>query len=367
MSWLTYHLVYYAPEKEGLLLDGAAPALQRLQADGLILAAYCLRHWRQGPHLIINLQPAPGAEAAAAERLESDLRRYLEAAPSTVPIDPAAILALHRKLAALELESGPLEPLRPDNHLERLPYQPPFAVAGAAGSEAAAAFYTAITPLLLELMAETRGDPAARLSHLLQMMLTVAAVAGDLQYSHLSFRSHAEAFLNRFDPTGEQRGRFEANVMRNQASLVAMVEQVAELVATGEGEGRLGRWARLLAQQFDHLEPLIAAGAIKLPDQAYIAGQAERLGAAPHLAGDPSRFHRHLLQSELYQRAASSTRFLAMRCLVNWLYSSLALTGITPLERFRLCYMLSRAAELGTGTAWSHLVQTSSSSLAKEE
>lgn len=362
--WQTWHVIYYQPQKDELLLSCLEPLLRRLVEAGT-LERYSLRtRWRQGPRVIADLQARPGQEEALAHAFEQEVGAWLAERPSHGDTTPEQMLALHRRLAALELEPGPLEPLDADNSVLRMPYQPPYAGVGANTERMAQEFYAEATPLLLEVMKRTRGGGLHRQDQLFQLLLSLTLTVGDLRYSHFSLRSHCEVFLQRFDTRQELRGKLEEYVQGHQAQLLGTLEQVRRHVE-GEGEdGVLRAWAALCRRLMKELEQLAASGSLTLPTAEDLA--ARRGPRAPQaLSFTWSEFHRTVLHTRSFQQVSSTPPFLAMRCLIGWHYGILTLAGLVPLERVKLGYLISRTAELAVGITWAELIRQHGSEAAQ--
>lgn len=354
--WHTWHVVYYQPDKDALLLSGLKPLLQRLSTEGL-LERYALRtRWRQGPRVIVDLWPRPEREEELARRFESELGAWVAAHPSHSDVTPEQMLAQHRQLAALEQEPEALEPLHPDNSVLRMPYQPPYHGVGPVTERMAQEFYAEATPLLLEMMERSRDGKHPRQDFIFQALLSLVMLNENPRYAHFSLRSHCEVFLQRFDSRQELRGKLEAYVAEHQGQLLRSVEQAPRYVR-GEGEDALLRsWVALCARMRQTLAEQAAAGELTMPSEEFFAPR--RAAAPPRSSGGgPSEFHRTVLSSSSFQWLSKTPHFLAMRCLLGWHYGLFPLAGLVPLARVKIGYLISRAVELSVGATWAEALE----------
>ncbi|PTL78730.1 lantibiotic dehydratase C-terminal domain-containing protein [Vitiosangium sp. GDMCC 1.1324] len=354
--WHTWHVVYYRPDKDALLLSGLKPLLERLTAEGTLERFSLRTRWRQGPRVIVDLWARPEREDALARDFEEGIRAWVAAHPSQVEISPEQMLAQHRQLAALELETEPLEPLHPDNSVLRVPYQSPYTGVGPVTERMAQEFYAEASPLLLELLQRAREGQARWQDVLFQILLSLTLLNGDLRYSHFSLRSHCEVFLQRFDTKRELRQKLEAYVQGHQEQLLKTVEVARRYVEGGGEDPLLRQWIALCARLKKTLTELAVSGELTLPTKESFAPRREALEykAAPIT---PSEFHKTVLHSRSFQEVSTTPDFLTMRCLLGWHYGIFMLAGLVPLERVKLGYLVSRTAELSVGSTWAEALE----------
>src|SRR5262245_32110112 len=121
VGWYSAHIYYYELDKDALILDGIRPLVRRLRP--VVESVYLVRHWRQGPHLRLQVRTDAGTWAGVVQPLvEEILGGYLRAHPSTAVLDERAELPIHLLLAEREQERGPLSPWYPDNSIQYQPY-----------------------------------------------------------------------------------------------------------------------------------------------------------------------------------------------------------------------------------------------------
>ncbi|MFI6708886.1 thiopeptide maturation pyridine synthase [Nonomuraea sp. NPDC050478] len=347
-TWHCVHVYYHAADKDGLLLDAVRPLFDGLR--GQIEAAYVLRHWRQGPHLRINVKAAPAVwEGVVRPRVDEVIGAYLREHPSTAALDPAASLARHRLLAMREQEHGPLTPWPPDNSIHDAPYDSRRHVLGS--DEAVGlltAFYADATPLLFGMLEHVRAGRDSRTGLALSLMLTVAHTSQHITRSYLSYRMHAEGFITwAADPEGV-RAAFEQGFRERRA---ALTERVRDVVAALDDPAAppvafVREWAALLEDYRRRAGTLLDSGRLVQP--TFEPGEALRARPgdppAPHY--EPNELQRLIYENPAYHAAVfTDPRFLRYRVLLNYTYLHLTRLGLTPLDRFRACHLLADAVE----------------------
>lgn len=347
--WFVTRIYYYAEEKEQLVLDCVRPLFKTLQEEGLITQGYFLRRWQRGPHICLYLQSEPSQLALVQARIEAVVSGYLTSHPSRRILREEEVRSNYERLASLEKVSGPLFPLRADNSLvfedddmQAAPY------GGQVGLDLMRMFLSESTPIVFRLLEQTQDNKAALLSQFFSWMLLTAASLGDIRKTYISYRSHAEGFLNGYDPKGRLRQQFDQQYEKQAAALRNMAQSY--LTATQGERGELdASWQQLLERFVPQLQQAILAGSINLPLPVPKKGSEEwqRMSKFHQMAYSIPR-----LLDYMYTPAFATRRFL-----LNLLYEVMLQCGIRPLEKCFLCYMVASAVEDATGTPWEALMK----------
>ncbi|MEV0621981.1 thiopeptide maturation pyridine synthase [Nonomuraea sp. NPDC050404] len=350
-TWHSVHVYYHAPDKDGLLLDAVRPLLDGLRGE--VEAAYVLRHWRQGPHLRINIKTAPAAwKRAVRPRVSEAIGAYLREHPSTAVLDPAASLARHRLLAMREQERGPLTPWPPDNSIGDAPYDSRRHVLGSdEEADLLSAFYTDATPLLFGMLEHVRAGRDSKIGLALGLMLTVAHTSQRIDRSYLSFRMHAEGYLNWAADPEHARASFERDFTERRTALTARVRDVVACLDDDDNNATppvpfVREWAALLEQYRRQVATLMDDGRLLAP--AFEPGEGLRPGSGgpPAPRREPSELQRLVFDNPAYHEVIfASPAFRRYRILLNYTYLHLTRLGLTPLDRFRTCHLLADAVE----------------------
>ncbi|MGW3348738.1 thiopeptide maturation pyridine synthase [Nonomuraea rubra] len=347
-AWHCVHVYYHAPDKDGLLLDAVRPLLDGLR--GQVAAAYVLRHWRQGPHLRINVKASPAVwERVVRPRVAEIVGAYLREHPSTAELDPAASLDRHRLLAMREQERGPLTPWPPDNSIQDAPYDSRRHVLGSdEEADLLAAFYTDATPLLFGMLEHVRAGRDGGLGVALSLMLTIAHTSQRIDRSYLSFRMHAEGYLTWAADPEQARASFERAFRERRAALTERVRDVVACLddVTAPPVPFVREWAALLERYRPRVAEMMDDGRLVQPTvepgKAFLA----RPGDPPAPHREPSELQRLVFDNPAYHAAIfADPAFRRYRVLLNYTYLHLTRLGLTPLDRFRTCHLLADAVE----------------------
>ncbi|MFN8695095.1 MAG: lantibiotic dehydratase C-terminal domain-containing protein [Burkholderiales bacterium] len=357
--WHSVHLTYYEPHKEALLLDAVFPALHEVCEElGVARRAYARRHWLFGPHIRINLDASADDFAENLwPRLEGRFARYVTAVPSRYHLDPIEYDRISRESGQAELTLGPYAPLRQDNSVCLAPYEARAELLGGTIMVEEMERYLAGTRALVwDLLRLTRGNESARRSMLFGCMILIAVLYADegLRFGHLSFRSHAEAFLSTAAPSlREQHLRIRDRLL---PSMVHLASRILESVRGGRYVGTdpfLRRWSHYHHESYQAY--LLLSQQRSIPSHARLA--QEYAGAN----GGFTFFQRtdllpqtefHANASVAMHRLAQAPAFDAYRLLLNFFYMNLPLFSVNAPTRYLLCLLVAEASEHILGESW---------------
>lgn len=348
LQWHGAQIYYYDEDKDNLILDCVRPLFERL--GPAVERRSFTRHWLRGPHLRLGiLTTGEHFRDVVRPEIEANAGRYLAECPSTIPVDEEKLLAVHRRLAVEERQTGPFEPLYPDNFIQFEPYDRRIDVLG---SEAAAGllerFYDETNQIAFQMLDHVRSGGNRSTLALDLMFATAHAMWPGIQRGFISYRSHAEGFIVRASDPEARRARcdeiYESQAEGLKRRLAANLEALDGRSGTAESATIpfVVEWVTTLERIREAAEPLIAAG-----DISFSAGRSsdERRTWDRELLGH-STFHRHL-QSNSARLAfmESDVDFLRFRWMLNMLYLHLNRIGLRPVERFLLCHLAASTVE----------------------
>lgn len=342
MPWHSVHVFYHAPDKDDLLLDAVRPLLERIEPH--VEAAFVLRHWRRGPHLRFNARCERDVwERAVRPAVDEVLGGYLARHPSTTVLDPAASLDRHRLLAVREQEPGPLTPWPADNSIHEAPYDSRLHVLGSEESvDLLARFYTASTPLLMDMLQHVRAGQACKADLAQCLLLTVAHTAHPIVRSFVSFRVHAEGYLTWAGDPSAARAAFDGSYQARASHLVPLTRAVIAALddPAAPAVPFVREWAALLAAFRERAGALGLAPPGK-PSADILAPQREY-----------GELHRLIFDNPSYYRDVfAKPEFSQYRVLLNYTYLHLTRMGLTPLDRFYVCHATARSVEEAFGVS----------------
>ncbi len=334
MDWHTIHVHYHDEDVDPLLLHGVRPLFADL--TGQVAALSWTRHWLRGPHLRLNVR----ADEHLVRHVVFPAARevvggWLRAHPSTRRLDPAALLAEHRAMAAHEKEPGPLTPLRANNSLHLGRYDRRVAVLGTEEmADLLADFYADTTALSF---AVVEAAPAAkRLMTAFDLVVATAHAlsGGGIGEAVVSLRSHAEAFLHGSPEHEALRDGWDRHHRRHAdvlgvrlAAVVAALDEDRDLVPF------VRDWTAVLRRYRRRAEELVDRGRFSMP------------GADPAAMAALSPFHRSLAGRGDFAALAASRGFALYRLMINYTYLQLTRLGVTPGQRFLLCHLAANTVE----------------------
>jgi hypothetical protein len=347
-TWHSVHVYYHRPDKDGLLLDAVRPLFAELR--GRVAAAYVLRHWRQGPHLRINVRADQRTwDEQVRPRIEEVIGRYLRDHPSTAALDPEESLPRHRLMAMREQELGPLTPWPPDNSIRDAPFDSRLHVLGSEQAvDLLTSFYADSTPLLFDQLDHARAGRDAKADLAMNLMLTVAHTSQPINSSYLSYRVHAEGYLAWAADPAAARAAFDREYRDRRPELTRRVRDViGALDDPAAPPAPFAReWASLLDGYRRRAGQLLDAGLLPLPETRPEELREARLGETAVPMREPGPLHQAIFGSAAYRRAVfDQPAFLRYRVVLNYTYLHLTRMGLTPLDRFRLAHFIANAVE----------------------
>jgi hypothetical protein len=355
--WKSLRIFYFDPDKDGLLLDGVLPVIERLTREGAVEAWFCQRHWLHGPHLRVNLKPASlEEEPKARTALEQAALEHLERHPSTASLSSEEYLRRYGPIAALELQEEHPLPLAPNNsiHWQDLAMTA-FKFGGERGMQIAIRVLAETQSVINEVIRRTRGRMSERLFLLSRLMFAYCASYEEPALAAVSFLSHAEAYLHGL-PNGQKlRERFEASFASQAPALLDALREVAE---EGTEDPLLVEW--MSAIQRGYAEALVAArdGDLIPPRlDDYVAYEATHLpeGIRPASQGllfEQSPLHRSMTQEgSPLANLMKTPEFKGRALMVNLMYDKFQLAGVRPLERLYLCSIVTQTIQRRYGQA----------------
>jgi len=338
IPWRSIQVRYYDEDKDGLILDCVQPLFQRLA--GVVGEPYFVRHWRQGPHLRLNLRSTPEAwENEVLPAATEALARYLRGRPSTTHLDEDALAEPHRQLAIREGEIGPLQPWYPDNSIQTEPYDDRRHILGGRRLiDLFGAAYSESTRMAFATMERIRSGQLGLFQVALDLMVAFAHISiPPVTRGYMSFRSHADAFASCCEDRDGLRTAFDGTYQQHARQLRAMVVAQVEAVDESRTAPHVRDWIAFVHRQKDIAGPLLARGEIDLD-------------AAPHHPElrqlHQVDFHQVLLSTDRHRKEImESVWYRAHRLTINMLYAHLARLGLTPIQRYLFCHLIACAVE----------------------
>ncbi|GGP03482.1 hypothetical protein LDL08_10955 [Nonomuraea glycinis] len=338
-SWHSAYVYYYEKDKSGLLVDAVGPLLDRVAA--LTEAAFVAPHWRQGPHLRINVQAhAYDWSEVIRPAIEETIGAYLREHPSTARLDERSRLLQHRVLARQEREIGPLAPWYPDNTIRYPPFDFRRHVVGdQKAADLIMDFSVESNELYLDMSRHLREGRDRLDLLMLTMMFTTAHAVGGLRRNVGSFRAHAEGFLAACADTELWRSEFAAKYGKHRDVVVGRLREVIRALDGPHAAPFpfVREWAALVARHAERAGPIAESGLLTTSPAP---------GADFFRERGNSEYLRLALSNDAYlKRGLGNPVFLRYRVVLNYTYSFLTRMGVAPRERSLLCHLAADAIE----------------------
>ncbi len=336
---LAVHITDYSAESAQLLRD-LTTALTDLRISQQLAVLSVRRGWLHGSHLQVLARGYAGehTEQVAGALIEfgEQVRQIATTGPraEVQAPDEAAYLAKAEQLARWENQEPPYLPLYPQGtvRIERV------TLPGGFSAELAQA-RDQITSRYLDLVLRTAAlDTAERPAALMQIMAALARThPRGIGYGTLPYRSHVEGVASATGGHADVRSAYAARFEADSDSFrAALLDPITDSLIAGWREAFLYAWGVA--------EAIVASGGV---DDEGLADAAGRRPVTPMGPLARSEFFAEMIATGLVQDPPY--QHVAHRIILNTLYSTLTCFGISPLQRYYLCYGLAEATDRHLG------------------
>lgn len=338
---LALSITDYSAESAQLLRD-LTTSLTSLRLSQQLAVLAVRRGWLHGSHLQILARGYAGQHTeqiaeALAEFAEHARQIATTGARATVQApDEASYLARAEQLARWENVDPPYLPLYPQGtvRIETVALPEGFSADLAQARDQ-------ITSRYLDLVLRTAAVAATdRPGVLMQVMAALARThPHGIGYGTLPYRSHVEGVASATGGHADVRSAYAARFETDHDSFrAALLDPITDPLIAGWREAFLYAWGVA--------EGIVASGAV---DDEGLADAAGRRPVTPMGPLARSEFFAEMIATGLIQDPPY--QHVAYRIILNTLYSTLSCFGISPLQRYYLCYGLAEATdrELGEG------------------
>jgi hypothetical protein len=328
---LAARITDYSENPRELLRELAAPLL-RLKSSQQLPIVHLRRGWLHGSHLLVTARPYADRTVNLDDFL-SDAARIAAARPAVAPPE-SAYLERAEQLARWENVRTDLLPMYPQGAVAVWPNEPRPGTVAALNQATDQIMGRFLEPVL----ATAEIADGALLPYLARIMALLArSHPRGISAGALPFRSHAEGISSATGNHSDLRSVFAARFEVDEAIFIdALRAPVAD-------DAVLATWQSALGYAWGVAEALAAGHHID--DQMLQAPSATM--EMPLGAPVRSDFIGEILSSRLI--VDPSYRHIAHRVVLNVLYTSLTCFGITPMQRYYLCYGLSEGTDRLTG------------------
>jgi hypothetical protein len=335
------------------LAEGLMPAIRYLRQTKRMPVVNVRRGWLHGTHVEViahsdDGRPVPWTYVLALLRSPGE-----ETTPAHTE---EAYLARARELGRLEQKPGPYLPFQPHGTFEWLGNSDLAAWPGHAQVLRERALTRMIDSMAVSLEPDERaplGDSASPAMVAEIMLATADAHPVRIPYGTFSFRSHAEAFLNWSQAVCDPRPEFERRLAGDRPVLRALVERMLD----GGDTRSSASWRRTASYCMGLFDSAVLAGSLT-PETLDMINQRPG-GALPAAMGPPGAPDAKPSKSEFHAIVDSAGVndqppgwFTSYRLLLNLLYMQLPLLGVSPRQRYYLCWAIAETVDEVTGESW---------------
>jgi hypothetical protein len=181
------------------------------------------------------------------------------------------------------------------------------------------------------------------------MMYAVISALGDPASHQLSYRSHAEAFLGRFDKDEFLRNQLENHYKRNRHIITELFEERVTKSSLFK------EWKTIYSNLIKESAPLFIQNKLLIPEADHFTSIIKNKGWELEEEGGidiMSDFHKLLSQIRPYEKVKSQIEYKVKRLLFNFMYLTMVQLGIKGTEKFSMCYSISRWFEDKLREGW---------------
>ncbi|MER6212758.1 MULTISPECIES: hypothetical protein [unclassified Streptomyces] len=323
------------------------PVVRSLRIEHNATVAYLARGWKHGPHVELI---ARGPDGIPWQDIAGSIDWRTQELPE--PVTGEQYLAQARELGRLERVEPPYLPLRPRGTVEFFDRHPGITWPEALEAPRDLALTRMFTPLarLMELAARRgAGVPVMALAEAFTALCT--AHPGGPAYGVFSLRSHAEAFLHWAGSVKDPRPSFARRLQTDGPALRAVVERARD----GAESSEAAEFRAAFAYGMGVFDTAAARGDLSAELLDGLAPVTDRASTAPPGHRGPvgegrSEFHATIAESRVADRTPSW--FASYRLLINLFYSRLPLLGVTPIQRYYLCFAIAETVDAVYGEDW---------------
>lgn len=336
---LAVHITDYSAEPAQLLAD-LTTSLTELRTAQQLAALSVRRHWLHGSHLQVLARGYAGRHTeqvaeALVEFGERAKRIATTGARSTVQApDEAAYLARAEQLARWENLDPPYLPVHPQGtvRIERASVPAGFSAQLATARDQITSRY--LDPVLRTAALET----PERMGVLVQVMAALARThPRGIGHGTLPFRSHVEGVASATGGHADVRSAYAARFESDHDTFrAALLDPVADPL--------IAEWREAFLYAWGVAEGIVGSGGVDDDTLADAAGRGPLTPMGPLARSEffAEMYATGLMHDQPYTH-------VAYRIVLNTLYSTLSCFGVSPLQRYYLCYGLAEATDRHLG------------------
>lgn len=347
--------IYYFDNQRVLKLAPSLLALIEQYSHDDATRFYYLPQRYGGPHLALYIRSTRAGDLSNVhDGIQQEFQSFFSIHPSAAKISTERSREVEDRLAEMELNSKPPREIAKDNTIV---FEDDDQFAQHFGGDHAFAlartFLVGSSRLVLPTLLAAGDSPNSRAFSIVSKMLLSARSLGvwedNMKYTFMSFRSHAEGFLNAFDKHGMMRSRFDTLFELHSANLSNLYQNLV----TTEQTNQECHWTRLFDDTYESAYKLAIGGKLNLPTNFEARATNSSLTRIYGRSRAPmSEFHRRAYADPAVTSFIGTPRFQTRRFMLNLLYDVLLQSGFSPLEKFLFCHLVANTDDLQQSATW---------------
>jgi len=193
--------------------------------------------------------------------------------------------------------------------------------------------------------------PDKKYENVLLIMYAALIALGEPKIHQLSYRSHAEAFLGRFDQKDILRNQLEKQYKRNRNKIEYLFQE--EIFNSTLYKD----WKKLYMNLAIRASNLFSNKQLIVPEAEQFTKIIDDYNWSLNYNEEESKdnlseFHKILNQIRPYENVQDDSNYKVKRLLLNYVYLTMVQLGVTGLEKFSMCYSIARWYEEKMDLNW---------------
>lgn len=338
-DWQFLRVYYFDECKDDLILKGIWPAITARTITRH--SAYFQRDWEGGPNVLVGIR----YKDTSVPDIVHDINAYLRRHPSMASLSEVEFAAWAAQVATSEARSQiPLMRMQANNSVltDAHEFSNHVLKHSPALKSAIRNFLCRSSELVVNwLTANRKGSKGKSFIAIRLLIALIWSVEPQRLRAHMSLGSHIQGFF--YGQRGDLREAFARHYSRRQKGMVELLSAFVKRLANGSAEPPgMMEYVKLLRWTFADLVAGFREG------RYATARGADVVKAASRYVNDTERkgtIRVPPVAEAVIALRDGSVLLQAWQVLVNLTYLALKQLGLTPLERFLACYLVTRAVE----------------------
>jgi hypothetical protein len=242
-EWIALH-IFYSADTTPVIVEAVHPLVKWLYQDGLISGWFFIRYWQEGPHIRLRLKPsAPAAREEVTTRAVNAVQDFLKRRPAFFEIsaDAESRTRDYKKMYVIEYGEARWNteygvdgrmPIRPNNSIALLPYEPEYErYGGHAGVRIAEWHFEQSSDMVALLLARSNTHVRTVLLGLtaqLMLMTAYTFLGGDAEV-HRFFQRYRTIWEKSYGDITGRYSLFDKNFELTRDSFAQRLNRIQEL------------------------------------------------------------------------------------------------------------------------------------------